>query len=59
MNLSPSRTRDPVLITELAMILAAGCVRLILRRESPCESAETEHSCLHSVDSKRGQETTT
>ena len=55
----PTDTTASDLITELAMILAASYVRLLLRRESPCASSGTEGSCSHTVDGQRGQEVTT
>jgi hypothetical protein len=56
MSIPTTRSRGPDLIADLATILAAGVVRLLLRRESPCESVESKRSCAQRVDGERGPE---
>jgi hypothetical protein len=56
MSLSPTRPRDPDLISDVSEILAAAVIRLLVRRESTCESGERKRSCAQRVDGKRGPE---
>jgi hypothetical protein len=56
MSPSPTRSRDPDLISDLATILARGVIRLLTRRECPCQSGESKRSCAQRVDGKRGPE---
>jgi hypothetical protein len=56
MSISPTRARDPDLITDIAAILAAAVIRLLVRRESTCQFRESKRSCPQRVDGKRGPE---
>jgi hypothetical protein len=54
MSIAVDRSRDPDLISDVSEILATGVIRLLVRRESTCESGERKRSCAQRVDGKRG-----